>query len=68
MITLAQGTILNNRQMCELFLCSPQGGMRKSNKTNTLVLITNHLESVYNDVWEDDILHYTGMGQSGNQS
>ncbi|NUE65768.1 HNH endonuclease signature motif containing protein [Snodgrassella sp. ESL0253] len=68
MITLAQGTILNNKQMCELFLCSPQGGMRKSNKTNTLVLITNHLDSVYNDVWEDDILHYTGMGQLGNQS
>jgi 5-methylcytosine-specific restriction enzyme A len=68
MTTLAQGTILNNKQICELFLCSSQGGMRKSNKTNTLVLITNYLESVYNDRWEDDILHYTGMGQLGNQS
>lgn len=68
MITLTQGTILNNEQLCDVFQCSPQGGMRKSNRTNTLVLITNHLESVYKDVWKNDILHYTGMGQIGDQS
>lgn len=68
MITLAQGTILDNKKLCELFLCSPQGGMRKSNRTNTLVLITNHLNSIYNDIWKDDILYYTGMGQLGDQS
>lgn len=68
MITLAQGTILSNEKLCELFLCSPQGGMRKSNRTNTLVLITNHINSIYNDIWKDDILYYTGMGQLGDQS
>ncbi|WP_371751494.1 HNH endonuclease [Snodgrassella alvi] len=68
MITLAQGTILDNKKLCELFLCSPQGGMSKSNRTNTLVLITNHLNSIYNDIWKDDILYYTGMGQLGDQS
>lgn len=26
MVTLAQGTILSNEKLCELFLCSPQGG------------------------------------------
>ncbi|OCG74883.1 hypothetical protein A9G42_09425 [Gilliamella sp. Nev6-6] len=65
---LIPGTVLNNQQLCEIFKCSPQGGMRKSNTTKTLVLITNHIESVYSDVWDNDILHYTGMGQKGDQS
>lgn len=64
---LMPGTVLNNKQLCEIFRCSPQGGMRKSNTTHTLVLITNHVESIYSDVWNDDVLHYTGMGQKGDQ-
>lgn len=64
---LIPGTIVNNKQLCEIFKCGPQGGMRKSNTTNTLVLITNHVESVYSDVWNGDELHYTGMGQKGDQ-
>jgi len=54
---LISGTILNNKQLCEIFKCSPQGGMRKSNITNTLVLITNHIESVYS---ECIALHWNG--------
>ena len=65
---LIPGAVLNNQQLCDIFKCSPQGGMRKSNTTHTLVLITNHVESVYSDVWDDDVLHYTGMGQRGDQS
>jgi 5-methylcytosine-specific restriction enzyme A len=65
---LIPGTVLNNQQLCEIFKCSPQGGMRKSNTTKTLVLITHHVESVYSDVWDNDILYYTGMGQKGDQS
>ena len=65
---LMPGVILNNKQLCEIFKCSPQGGMRKSNRTKTLVLITNHIESVYSDSWNGDILYYTGMGQKGDQS
>lgn len=45
---------------------STQGGMRKSNKTNSLVLITS-LESTYSDRWEEDVLHYTGEGLNGDQ-
>lgn len=33
-----------------------------------LVLITNHVEFVYSDAWNGDELHYTGMGQKGDQS
>ena len=65
---LIPGTVLNNQQLCDIFKCSPQGGMRKSNTTHTLVLITNHVESVYSDVWNNDVLNYTGMGQTGDQS
>ena len=33
---LNYGDELNNTELREIFKCSPQGGMRKSNKTNTL--------------------------------
>ena len=65
---LSQGQVINNDQLCESFGCSPQGGMRRSLKTNTLVLISNHVESIYDDRWIDGVFHYTGMGQKGDQS
>ncbi|MPW44756.1 HNH endonuclease [Acinetobacter guerrae] len=64
---LIPGTVLDNGQLCEYFGCSPQGGMRRSLKTNTLVIISNHVESIYEDKWIGDELHYTGMGQVGDQ-
>lgn len=62
------GSTLNNDELTVTFLCSPQGGMRRSTRTNTLVIVSNHVESVYDDRWIDNVLHYTGMGQLGNQS
>ncbi len=62
------GDKLTNQQLCDIFGCSPQGGMRKSNSTNTLVLVSNHIESIYEDRWDNDVLHYTGMGTTGHQS
>lgn len=58
--------VLNNKQLCEIFLCAPQGGMRKSNRTNTLTLISDKTK-LYDDKAIDEIYHYTGMGQSGDQ-
>ncbi len=66
-INILQGQILNNAEICEIFKCGPQGGMRRSKKTNTLVLISNHLESLYDDRWIGNVFHYTGMGQVGDQ-
>jgi 5-methylcytosine-specific restriction protein A len=60
--------VINNEQLCQTFGCSPQGGMRRSLKTNTLVLISNHVESIYDDRWLGGVFHYTGMGQKGDQS
>lgn len=65
---LEKGTILKNDEMCDIFGCSPQGGMRRSHATNTLVIVSNHVKSIYDDRWVNGILHYTGMGSSGDQS
>lgn len=62
------GSKLNNIELCEVFGCSPQGGMRRAHKTNTLVIVSNHIESIYDDRWSDGVLHYTGMGTKGDQS
>lgn len=64
---LKPGTILDNNGLRDYFLCSPQGGMRRSKKTNTLIIVSNHVESIYEDRWIGDELHYTGMGQVGDQ-
>lgn len=64
----APGSNLINDDLIGHFLCSPQGGMRRSNRTNTLVIVSNHVASIYDDRWVDDVLHYTGMGQVGSQS
>jgi len=67
---LEPGDIITNDKLTDIFGCSPQGGMRRSKKTNTLVLISNHdkLNNPYNDRWIGNIFHYTGMGMEGDQS
>ncbi|MFT5725904.1 MAG: 5-methylcytosine-specific restriction protein A [Desulforhopalus sp.] len=65
---LTPGDTIKNDQLVGIFRCSPQGGMRKSNQTNTLLVVSNHLKSIYEDRWINDVLHYTGMGMTGDQS
>jgi len=60
-------TIDNNR-LTSIFQCSTQGGMRRAKATNSLVLVSNHIKSIYDDRWVDDIFLYTGMGTKGDQS
>lgn len=67
-LALVKGEIIDNNSLVEIFKCSPQGGMRYSKRTNTLVLVSNHVKGIYNDRWEGNTLHYTGMGQEGDQS
>ena len=62
------GDTIDNNQLREIFKCGPQGGMRRSHKTNTLVIVSNHIKSIYDDRWMGDTFHYTGMGQEGDQS
>lgn len=63
---LSINVVLNNKQLCEIFLCAPQGGMRRSLRTNSLTLISDKTK-LYDDQVVGNIYHYTGMGQSGDQ-
>ena len=62
------GDIVTNADIMKEFQCGNSGGMRRSIKTDSLILITDHTKGLYDDIWYGDILHYTGMGKSGNQS
>jgi 5-methylcytosine-specific restriction protein A len=65
---LEQGQELSNDELCRIFKCGSRGGMRRSIRTNTLVLVADHTKSFYEDRWKGDVFHYTGMGLTGNQS
>ncbi len=65
---LQPGETINNAALTEIFQCSSQGGMRRSLKTNTLVIVSNHTKKLYEDRWDSSgVLHYTGMGMDGDQ-
>jgi 5-methylcytosine-specific restriction protein A len=68
MARLTKRTVIDNAELCKIFHCSPQGGMRRSHKTNSLVIVMKHNVSIYDDRWDGNILHYTGMGRKGDQS
>lgn len=63
---LKVGMSMDNKTLANTFLCSNQGGMRRSLRTNTLVLISDQTK-VYADRWDGDIFLYTGMGLTGDQ-
>lgn len=67
---LVIGDAYKNEDIMRMFLVSGQGGMRKSNRANSLVLLALHnTGNPYQDKWSDDgIIHYTGMGLTGDQS
>ena len=65
---LLPGDVLNNTDIHEEFGVGNMGGMRRSHENNCLVLISDGTKSLYDDRWEGPILHYTGMGKSGDQT
>jgi len=65
---LKRGDILNNNQLMNIFKCSNSGGMRRSLRTNSLILISDHTKAIYEDRWINGIFHYTGMGLENDQS
>jgi len=65
---LARGDTVDNVNLRKIFGCSGQGGMRRSKKTNTLVIVSDHPRGLYEDRWDGEVLHYTGMGQRGEQT
>lgn len=61
------GQVLKNSQIVDIFKCGNMGGMRRSKATNTLVIVTDYTKGLYHDKWIGGVLHYTGMGKSGDQ-
>lgn len=63
------GEAITNEELWTTFQCKNVGGMRRSHRTNTLVIISHSTMSLYEDRWIDnDLLYFTGMGKTGDQS
>jgi hypothetical protein len=62
------GDTLTNTEIGHRFVVGNMGGMRRSTKLNLLVLISDPFKGLYQDRWKGEVLHYTGMGQTGDQS
>jgi 5-methylcytosine-specific restriction protein A len=67
-VPLRAGDTIDNDTLRAIFRCSPQGSMRRSLSTNSLVLISDHTKSAYEDTWTGKTFHYTGMGVTAEQS
>lgn len=65
--SLRAGQFLTNNELMKEFSVANSGGMRKSNKNNVLVIISDHTEGLYDDKYYGNELHYTGMGLEGDQ-
>ena len=65
---LKQGQVIDTHSLNMIFKCQVRGGMRRSKSTNILVIVSDHTKPFYEDFWVGDVLHYTGMGQKGDQS
>ncbi len=61
------GQIIKNADIVGIFKCGNMGGMRRSRTTNTLVIVSDYTKGLYHDKWIGGVLHYTGMGKSGDQ-
>lgn len=61
------GDEITNNELVKIFKCGNMSGMRRSKKTNTLVLVSDETKGLYKDVWKNGVLHYTGMGKIGDQ-
>lgn len=61
------GQLLKNADVVDTFKCGNMGGMRRSKTTNTLVIVSDYTKGIYHDKWIGGVLHYTGMGKSGDQ-
>jgi len=56
-----------NKEIAEIFKCSNQGGIRKSKKTNTVVVFAKYNNCSYKHKKDGDTTYFCGMGKKGNQ-
>jgi 5-methylcytosine-specific restriction protein A len=66
---LKPGDTIANDELSRIFKCATQGGMRRSHHAKALILISDRTKYLHQDRWiSEAILHYTGMGLTGDQS
>lgn len=65
---LEPGSELTNAELSETFKVGNMGGMRRSLKTGSLVIVSDPFKGLYIDRWIDGVFHYTGTGKIGDQS
>jgi|GEM_PF-273405 len=62
------GDVIDNDTLAKIFRCGPQGIMRRSPRTNSLVIISDHTSAIFEDKWVNNFFHYTGTGLPAEQS
>ena len=50
---LSIGNVYTNNEIMDAFECAFMGGMRRSKKTNTLVLVFDHTKRLYSEPFPD---------------
>jgi 5-methylcytosine-specific restriction protein A len=61
------GEVIDNNTPRKTFGVGNMGGMRHSRSNMLLVIVSDHTKTIYDDHWEGNVLHYTGMGLKGSQ-
>lgn len=64
---LILGQNYENTEIANIFKCSNQGGIRKSLKTKSIVIIAKYTDCLYTHENSGDIINFMGMGKLGNQ-
>jgi hypothetical protein len=59
------GESIDHDTLRAIFRCGPQGSIRWSPATNSLVLIADHTKPACMDKWTGKVFHFTGMGAIG---
>ena len=62
------GQVVSNKDIIDEFKVGIMGGMRRSKRTNSLILIADHTKALYDDKCHGNIFYYTGMGKEGDQT
>lgn len=66
--SLVVGQEYTNEEIAESFKCATKGSIRKSHTSKAIVIFSDHTgESVFEDFWLNNKLHYNGVGE-GNQT
>lgn len=65
---LSKGQVLTNEEIRQKFKCSTMAGMCYATRTSSLVIFTDPNDCFYHDRWINNVFHYTGTGQKGDQT